>query len=283
MAQTNSKQSNYTRNHDPDYQLERKDVEGKSFLDKHPALNAVNASKKQGANFTAQYTAGSNITEKEKQLESYFPTVNMKPTQLKEFLDSYAENDPAKYTQIRQLATDIDTYYRNVAKKNHSLYLQPPRWQNIQTTANLAHNILSNKNNGFFVQTDKLEAKSLDLYKNILAQSARIPGMRVSDIIKMLHATHDAYKHEYALYSALPKEGKGTNNLKAASEKRLMAYIHVWGSLQQKISTYSNNNAQLLEFYETYKSNPLKPLTPEQTTWINKLIMEIKSKQAIGG
>lgn len=263
----------------------------KSYLEQHPSLAAIDATKQQNVNYVTNNTTQQNIAAKEQQLQSYFPTTNMEASQLSPMLKNIAKTDSNKWYSIQQLAHDIKDFYsknKDLKKKkyprsagravnetinpfsNHiddlyelADYITKYSLENKITGfdavgGHINPNWLLSNPNTFNIGNDRVQneaTKAFDIFLNKTYPAIKTANPK--QVVDLLHDIHDKHKYEYSIYA-------NTNGAaKAASDKRLTSYEKAWNELQTRIAEFYDNHAQLYDFLTAYLQKPVTPVSAE--------------------
>ena len=263
----------------------------KSYIEQHPSFAAIDATKQQTVQYGTNNATQQNITAKEQQLQSYFPTVNMEASQLLPILNNIAKTDSNKWYSIQKLANDIKDFYskhKDLKKKKYPRGVGRavnetinPFSNHIDDTYELADYItkyslenaitgfdtagghvnpkwlLSNPD-GLGLGNDKVQNEATKVFDNFLSKTyPAIKSASPQQVVNLLHDIHDKHKYEYSIYT-------NTNGAaKAASDKRLTSYEKAWNELQTRIAEFYDNYPQLYTFLTTYLQNPVTPVSAE--------------------
>lgn len=268
-------------------------MQSKSFLERHPALQAIDATKKQ-----KMYTGTGNpdtqdtVAVKERRLAEYFPSINMSKDDLNKYLTNWASSDPARFNTVMKLATDIKAFYDGNPQIKKQRY--PRSWgRAINETVNpFSKHIddmyefaacvvkLGNNNllNGAWNKGKENEAQGVMLgaYNNVNSAAPNLAGYDGKSLLDFMHNIKNSYAKELEYNKSLPND-QGAYEAKAASEKRLDAYERVYKQCMERYNTYyrTNDINNVTLFLQAYLSNPLEPMDANERAVISEYIMQL--------
>lgn len=219
------------------------------------------------------------ITAKEKEMIDILGSASLGQTATQKRVQQIAQQNPAQYQKLLQLASDIDAYH----SKNDGFW---KTWSGIGDfigaagdNASIARRVMRSTNESPYTLIHNMPQ-----YNSPVQQTARkniaqfnkntfgnIDTQDPAQLLEVLRSIKQAYEYEVQNIIALPD---GSRKLYDESSKRANDYLLSWKRATDNLMKMAANQRKYLDFLRLYKAKPLDPLTAEDTASIDSLIKQ---------
>lgn len=243
--------------------------------------DAVDMQRRQRMSDNRQaFNEKQDIAAKEKKMIEILGSASLGQVATQKRVKQIAQQDPALYQQLLQLAKEVDSYH----SKNDGFW---KTWSGIGdfvgaagNNAGIARRILRSTNENPYTLV-----RNLPQYNSPVQSTARsnlaqfnkktfdnIDTQDPAQLLEVMRSIKQAYEYEVQNIIALPD---GSQRLYDEATKRANDYLLAWKRAVANLSKMAANTHKYLNFLKLYKNSPLDPLSAEDAAYIDSMIANL--------
>jgi len=251
--------------------------------------DAADVQRRQRMNDNRQaFNEKQDIEAKEKEMIDILGSASLGQIATQKRIQQVAQQDPAQYQRLLQLAQDIDTYH-----SKHDNFWKT--WSGIGDfigaagdNASIARRILRSTNESPYTLM-----RNLPQYNSPVQQVARkniaqfnkntfsnIDTQDPAQLLEVLRNIKKAYEYEVQNIIALPD---GSQRLYDEASKRANDYLLSWKRATNNLVKMAADRQKYLSFLRLYKAKPLDPLSADESANLDALINKVSPSAALQG
>lgn len=240
--------------------------------------NVADMQRRQRMNDNRQaFNEKQDIEAKEKEMIDILGSASLGQVATQKRIKQIAQQDPATYQKLLQLAKEVDEYH----SKNDGFWKS---WSGIGdfigaagNNASIARRILRSTNENPYTLMRNLPQYNSPVQaaaRNNLAQFNKktfenIDTQDPAQLLEVMRSIKQAYEYEVQNIVALPD---GSQRLYEEADKRANDYLLSWDRAKSSFAKMAADAHKYLNFLKLYKTNPLDPLSAEDTASIDSMI-----------